>query len=372
MDTNQLALARVERAVFGLRALYSQYGYAQFKMSKFEEYDLYVRNKSFLVSDHVITFTDMGGKLMALKPDVTLSIVKNSRDLPGKVQKVYYDENVYRVPRGGLSYREIMQVGLECIGDIDTYCVAEVLTLAAKSLSQISEDYVLDVSHLGVVAALIDRMGVSEEGRQRILSCVGEKNVPGIDGVLADEGIDGAKAEALKRLMTANGDCEATLAQLAKEKDCEEAAEALSNVLRAVRAVLPEGKIRIDFSVVNDMNYYNGIVFKGFVNGIPSSLLSGGQYDNLMRKMGKSSGAIGFAVYLDLLDELGNDVAEYDTDVVLLYDDDTDATAISCAVRDLVQAGERVIARKTAPTKLKYKKLMRLENGEVKTLETHA
>ena len=79
-----------ERAIFELCALYDRYGYTRFKMSKFEEYDLYVRNKNFLLSDHVITFTDTTGKLMALKPDVTLSIVKNSKDTADCVQKVYY------------------------------------------------------------------------------------------------------------------------------------------------------------------------------------------------------------------------------------------------------------------------------------------
>ncbi len=371
MDTQQMILKKEESAVLGLRSLYSGYGYSQFKMSKFEEYDLYVRNKSFLVSDNIITFTDTNGKLMALKPDVTLSIVKNSRDLPGKVNKVYYDENVYRVPRGGLSFREIMQVGLECIGDIDMYCVTEVLMLAAKSLEYISEDYVLDVSHLGVVAALIDRMGVSETVRGRILQCVGEKNPHGIDSILSAEGIDLEKASSLKRLMAADGDCETTLALLAEE-NCGEAAKALADILTAVRAALPEGKLRIDFSVVNDMNYYNGIVFKGFVNGIPTSILSGGQYDNLLRKMGKASGAIGFAVYLDLLDELETRTVDFDTDVVLLYDEQTDVSAVARAVNGLVSGGERVIARKTVPTKLKYKKLMQIANGEVTTIENHA
>lgn len=369
MKSGQYVLKRDESASLGLRSLYRGYGYSQYKMSKFEEYDLYVRNKSFLVSDHVITFTDMGGKLMALKPDVTLSIVKNSRDLPGKIQKVYYDENVYRVPRGGLSFREIMQVGLECIGDIDTYCVAEVLTLAAKSLEQISPDYVLDVSHMGVVSALIDRMGVSETARQRILVCVGEKNAHGIDAICAEEGVDETTADPLKRLLTTEGDCEAVLASM---ETCGEAAKELRDILSAVRGIVPADRVRVDFSVVNDMNYYNGIVFKGFVNGISTSVLSGGRYDNLMRKMGKKSGAIGFAVYLDLLDELDARVADYDTDVVLLYDEDTDVASVSRVVNELVTAGERVLARKTAPEKLKYKKLMKMAKGEVITLETHA
>ena len=108
-----------------LRALYDRYGYRQYRMSKFEEYDLYARNKDFLISDHVITFTDLSGKLMALKPDVTLSIVKNSAPNSG-IRKVYYNENVYRVSENTHQFKEIMQAGLECIGDIDLYDIFEI------------------------------------------------------------------------------------------------------------------------------------------------------------------------------------------------------------------------------------------------------
>ena len=86
MNPSEYPLKREERVLFTLRALYQRYGYAQYKMGKFEEYDLYVRNKDFLVSDGVITFTDTDGRLMALKPDVTLSIIKNTRDLENRVQ----------------------------------------------------------------------------------------------------------------------------------------------------------------------------------------------------------------------------------------------------------------------------------------------
>ena len=131
MLINESLLKYDEKAVFALRELYSKYGFTQYKMSKFEEYDLYVKNKDFLVSDNVITFNDTNGKLMALKPDVTLSIIKNTKDIKGFVQKFYYNENVYRVSQRTKNFKEIMQIGLECIGDIDDYCIAEVLALAA-------------------------------------------------------------------------------------------------------------------------------------------------------------------------------------------------------------------------------------------------
>ena len=104
-----------EKAIFALRTLYQQYGYMPFKMSKFEEYEFYIQNKDFLVSDRIISFNDTNGKLLALKPDVTLSIIKNGEDKPGEKQKVCYNENVYRVSDNTHQFKEIMQTGIECI-----------------------------------------------------------------------------------------------------------------------------------------------------------------------------------------------------------------------------------------------------------------
>ena len=118
-------LKKDEQAIFLLRKLYQNYGYQSYKMSRFEEYDLYVRNKDFLVSDQVITFSDKSGKLLALKPDVTLSIIKNAGKTTDGVQRVYYNENVYRVDPQTRAFREIMQTGLECIGDLKDADVAD-------------------------------------------------------------------------------------------------------------------------------------------------------------------------------------------------------------------------------------------------------
>ena len=169
-------LKNEEKAVFALRSLYKQYGYLPFKMSKFEEYDLYLKNKDFLVSDRIITFNDVSGKLLALKPDVTLSIIKNTRDVPGTKQKVFYNENVYRVSSGAAHFGEIMQSGLECIGDIDITDVFEVCYLAAASLNAVSKNFVLDVSHMGVLSAILDEVSDDPDTRRKAIALIGKKN----------------------------------------------------------------------------------------------------------------------------------------------------------------------------------------------------
>jgi len=375
MSFNDSVFENDEKIIFKLRELYSKYGYAKYRMSKFEEYDLYVRNKDFLVSENIITFTDVDGKLMALKPDVTLSIIKNSRDVSGGVQKMYYNENVYRASKETRAFKEIMQTGLEAFGDIDSYCISEVVLLAAKSLECISDDFVLDISHMGIVSGALGSIEVSEAGRKAMLKALGEKNIAGVLAVCREEGIDEADADMLKKLVTIYGAPCDVIEKLKSAASGEVFKRAISE-LEDIAQVLAENgcldKARIDFSVVNDMSYYSGVVFKGFVNGVPEGVLSGGQYDNLMKKMSRKNGAIGFAVYLDVLERLYEDNRDYDVDAVLIYDENAKLSDINSAVKAITQSGESVVAQKTKPEKIRYKKLLKLCNAEVKTVENNA
>lgn len=370
MILNPSVLKNEEAVAFRLRDLYRAYGYGQFKMSKFEEYDLYAGNKDFLVSDGVITFTDTNGKLMALKPDVTLSIVKNTKD-EGGLQKLYYDEHVYRISGSTRSYREIMQTGLECIGEVDEYAICEVLMLAAESLSRISSDFVLDISELDLLSGTIDDLGdLPAETRAALLAAAGEKNLHGIRELCATVGADEEKTDLLCRLVALQGSAEAVLPRLAPLFPESASLARLSRLVAALTTCGYGDRIHIDFSVISDMSYYNGIVFKGFVNGVPAAVLSGGQYDRLMHKMARRSGAIGFAVYLDLLERLVENTAEYDVHTVLLYDVGADLSALAAAVQSInlsrgnAVAGESVLAVSRLPEGLRYKRLLRLsENG---------
>lgn len=309
MDKIRSVLTRDEIAVFTLRALYAEYGYSQYKMSKFEEYDLYVRNKDFLVSDNIITFTDTDGRLLALKPDVTLSIIKNSKISDDKLIKAQYNENVYRISGGTNSFKELMQVGLECLGAVGDDEIAEVIFLAAKSLDSISPDNVLVISHLDVAEGILDKLGVSEFGKKRILKYLGQKNSAGILEASQDEGLSAEDAALLVSLVGAYGSPKDVIARLDRFRVDGTTSTAIDQLINLTATLEKRGieKLIIDFSLVGDMKYYNGIAMKGFIDGIPSSIISGGQYDNLMRKMGKSARAIGFAVYLDELERLSPD-----------------------------------------------------------------
>ena len=105
---------------------------------------------------------------MALKPDVTLSIIKNTAREGASSTRLYYNENVYRVSGESHRFKEIMQTGLECLGDVDEYAVTEVLFLAVKSLESISDEYILDVSSLGLVSAVLNAFELKESAKKQI------------------------------------------------------------------------------------------------------------------------------------------------------------------------------------------------------------
>ena len=349
-----------EKAVYSLRSLYRKYGYKPFKMSKFEEYELYIRNKDFLVSDRIITFNDTNGKLLALKPDVTLSIIKNGDDNASTKQKVYYNENVYRVSEGTGQYKEIMQAGLECIGDIDIYDIYETLLLAAKSLATVSENFVLEISSLDVLLTVLESVCQSKAFQTKAIGFISEKNSHDLKRLCEEYDCLG-DFEKLSVFITAYGNPVGVIRTLGEVVGSGEALVKLKDLTDMLSKTEFADKVIIDFSVVNDMNYYNGIVFKGFLDGICEGVLAGGQYDRMMKKMGRKSGAIGFALYLDLLEQLNSPKDGYDADVLLLYSDKTDRAFVAKKVEEIISKGKSVSAQKSVVSTARYKEIIELK-----------
>ena len=361
MKQAEMLLKKEEQVIFSLRALFEQYGYKKFKMSKFEEYDFYADNRSFLSSENILTFTGLDGKLLALKPDVTLSIVKNTKGSRENAERVYYNENVYRARKGAGEYKEIMQVGLEYIGEVDDYATLEVLLLAQKSLKAISDQYIMDISHMGFVAGLMEEVNLPYAQQKAVLSCISEKNPHGVRVVCMEAGLAEEMTKKLEALASLYGGLEGTLEQakaLCCNEKMEQAVAELEGILRCLKIGGNEKNVNLDFSIVNDMDYYTGVIFQGFINGVPAGILSGGRYDNLLHKMGKDADAIGFAVYLDLLERFETTEKEYDVDTLLLYEDGVDTASLAKAAQMLTDNGQSVLVQKKNTGNVKYKQLL--------------
>ena len=373
MNTVTSDLRREERAIFELRELYEQYGYKKYKMSKFEEYDLYLENKSFLPSSQVITFTDLNGKLLALKPDVTLSIAKYIPTCPAEPEKVYYNENVYRTPRGSHEYKEIMQVGLEYLGSIDLYAQCEVLSLALRSLQKLSESCVMVLSDMGFISGLLEYCALPLALEERIVACVEHKNAHEIKRLCAENGVDEELCQSIAALTGLYGELDDTIRRARALVKNDKMASSLDRLteIASVLSAETDGSLRLDFSVINDLSYYNGLIFQGFIDGVPSAVLSGGRYDKLMERLGKNTSAMGFAVYVDQIERLGFEERRYDVDVLLLYDEGADVSKLTAAVKMLTNNGQRVRVQSALSEKLRFRQLLKLGERGLEILESN-
>jgi len=310
MEYSKEILSFDEQVILQLRALYRKHGYSQYKMSRFEEYELYAGNKAFLPAGEILAFTGVGGKLMALRPDVTLSIVKYTDD-EDELKKLYYNENVYR--SDGMDFKEQMQVGVECLGKVDVSIMGEVLMLARQSLEVLGADSSLDVSHMGYLGGLLQSEGMTHSQCGEVVAMLREKNASGLKELCCKHGFSDEFCEKITVLSTIYGPYEEVadkLQRLSANEDMNAALQELDELHEVLCELGVRQGVNIDFSIVNDISYYSGVIFQGYIKGIPEKVIAGGRYDELLRKFGKTSGAIGFAVYLDVLEISQTGMAE--------------------------------------------------------------
>ena len=112
------------------------------------------------------------------------------------------------------------------------------------------------------------------------------------------------------------------------------------------------------------MNYYTGLTFQGFIPDIPECVLSGGRYDRLLEKFSIDGKAIGFAVYMDKLEDLLRKTPECDVDVLLLYSPDTPDSQIVSAMKELTGQGLKVRSSAVIPDKLRFSRLIDLSQNK--------
>ena len=288
-----------EITVLRLRALFEGSGYRRYHSSHFEEYRFYLENQSFLRNETLITFNDLDGRLMALKPDVTLSIAKNAGAGEG-TRKLYYIENVYRPNATGRNFAEISQMGLECIGSVGKTEIMEVVRLAYESLTLTGKSFRFALSHVGYLAGLMRSLRVAPQFRASLYDCIASKNPHGLKQAAEQAGLNAEQTEILTEAALISGSAKDVLQRAAALCRNSEMERAVSQLKQAVEGLDDPG-VLIDFSIRGDEDYYSGIMFTGYIEGKSRCVLSGGQYDNMMKKLLQESRAIGFAVYLDEL-----------------------------------------------------------------------
>ena len=294
--------SKLQKAIT-LRQLYSDSGYIRYTSNKFERYDFYSKHKDFLVCKNIISFSDTDGTLMALSPDMTLSIINSSQENLKSANKLYYDEDIYRVSEFTGKFRCYRQVGLECFGKLENADIDNVIVLALSTLSVFNEKFVLAISDVNIIVKLIKLLDLSDLGFQKLLELIRSKNIDEINGLLKSEKVESEKASLFLSFLQLDeltiDSCIKEGSRICSRLGASDEFDVFCKFVDRFKKTEYFSNIQIDFSQIGDVNYYSGVCFNGFVPEIGEVVLKGGQYDHILSKLSKSGNAIGFAVYLD-------------------------------------------------------------------------
>lgn len=291
-------LRKTEAAITGV---FQEYGYSEIITPEVEFYNMFVQTGNPLPEESMVKITDKSGRILVMRPDNTTPIarVAATRLKGSGVQRLYYNQTVFRssnAHHGAES--EIPQCGVELIGAGGLEADAEMLELAVKSLGVVAENnFHIEIGHASLFRAEAEELDAGEADIERIRGYIERKKFAALNDFLAQ--YDGqAAATALGRLSHLFGSIE-VLDEADKLLTSTKAKEAL-DYLHKLYTILDKkglGKyIRFDLGMVNQLDYYTGVVFRGYVRGAAASVLSGGRYDNLLGCFGADAPATGFAI----------------------------------------------------------------------------
>ena len=337
-------MSKKDLVLLNIRKMYDSYGYKKISLPSFEEYDLYNENKDF-IDRNVLTVMSPNGKLLALRPDITLSVAKKvSKDQSLKYSKIYYQENTYNLTKY-VGYEEDEQLGIELIGKESIFLDFEIINLAVKSLDIINKKSMIVLSHAGFISSVFENFDLEYEIKEEILDCINRKNSHNIQKILKrNEHISENVKKLIYKIPELSGNLENIEKELLKYEINGNTKKILSE-LKQLNSLLmkfyKKSKIIFDFSVVKNLNYYNGIILQGYVENFSNVILTGGRYDKLFEKFGVDTGAVGFAILTDGLKGYYKDTDKKDFEVLIAYDD-SDFEKLVEIVNDFQKKGLRV------------------------------
>ena len=303
-----------------------------------EFYDVFTVPNSGITQESMFKSVDNKGRLLVARPDSTLPIARmvstrlNNSTLP---VRLYYKQAVYRNnPTLTGRRNELMQMGIELLGAKGIRADLEILTTAISAISSVADDYRIELGHAEVFDALSSELDIDEDFKERIRLSIESKNYSALNNLL--DKLAPCKAVSAVRSLPSLFGGEEVFDKAQEICDGTKAADALKYLHKVYNSLAPFNlgdKLIIDLGLVQRNDYYTGIVFSGYINGIGDAVVSGGRYDNLLSVFDMPMGAAGFAIDTDAitiktLSDANNDYSD-NPDILVFAQDGHEIEAIN-------------------------------------------
>lgn len=298
------------------REVFARHGYHVVQPPMFEYYDVY--DAAVTKAENMFKFFDNNGRMLALRPDLTTSVARIAATKP-------LGELPYRIAYSGSAFRndetfsndrrrEFSQAGIELIGNGGTDADAEVIEIAIEALLKFGvKDFQIDMGHADYYKGLAEIAGLGPIVSDKLRANINDKDFVAIEGILDGIDIDEKLKEVFMELPKMFGGIETAVAAAKNPIIGEKSRAALENLISVYEILKGKGLdkyISTDLGMVPNLDYYTGIIVKGFAKGVAFPICSGGRYDNLTEKFGKALPATGIAIGIERVMTALSDIRE--------------------------------------------------------------
>lgn len=297
---------RKQKIVQNINNTFKSFAYREAFTPTIEYYDVFSSIKSTVLKGEMFKLIDKSGDILVLRPDVTIPIarmVANNSKTQLKNFKVFYNHQVFRTDDE--NRREITQTGVEFFGNSKPDADAEVISIAAKSLLKLDIDFRIEIGHANYYKGLLEEVNIDNKDTHELLKqLIENKNFVELEALANELDIDDKVKKVIIEMPNLYGNFTDVLEQAQalclNDKMCESLKD-LREVCEIIEDFGHGEYISVDLGLINHLDYYSGVIFKGYMASHGEMILSGGRYDDLTENYGKTIPATGFAINIDEL-----------------------------------------------------------------------
>ena len=290
-----------------IESVFSAYGYQEVIAPTIEFLESYQKAFSNLQVEQMYKFFDAQSQILALRMDMTVPIARICASKYKDALPPYrfrYCSNVFKVRESFAGRRsEVTDCGVELIG-LDDQSDLEVITCALDTMAAFGMDhYTLEIGNSSFFKVACQCARIPEEKREELAYKIDQKSLVDLQALLHAMKLDPKVCAFFAKLPLLNGGAEVLeeALRISFDPQLQSIVQSLQDLYQNLQQLGYKDHISFDFGKVPHLDYYTGILFEGFVEGVGVSVLSGGRYDSLLEKFGRDLPACGFSVKLDYL-----------------------------------------------------------------------
>ena len=310
--------------------IFKSRGFSEAATPSLEFYDVFSGNSSIMDDEMMYKLIDARGRILVLRPDNTTPMARiASTKLKGFLPplRLCYNQNVFRISQYMSGrYDELAQCGIELIGVRGEKADIEVILTAISALkSVLGSDFRFEIGHVGFYKCIIDELPFGDDVKERIRSLIASKSYASLNTMLEPYARDNAACLALTELPRLFGGREVLdrAFSVAPNEASKQTVKYLQTLYNTLCDMGFESNIMLDLGLVQQIEYYTDVVFKGYMHGTGEPVLSGGRYDGLFARFGADIPATGFAVNADAIARaIGERSKSNRPDVLIFFEKD--------------------------------------------------